>query len=87
MLARSGAEPVVSPQLTPPLINLWLTPQEAADYLQVERRTVLKWANTGQLRGYALSGTERRTWRFKIEDLDAKLRLSSEPLSTSGRVQ
>jgi excisionase family DNA binding protein len=64
----------------------WLTADQVAAYLQVERRTVLKWANSGKLKGYALSGTRRRTWRFLKVDVDGILSLSSEPLSKSGRV-
>jgi excisionase family DNA binding protein len=64
----------------------WLTADQVADYLQVERRTVLKWANSGKLKGYALSGTRRRTWRFLKLDVDAIFALSSEPLSISGRI-
>jgi excisionase family DNA binding protein len=64
----------------------WLTADQVAAYLQVERRTVLKWANSGKLKAYALSGTRRRTWRFLKLDVDAIFAMSSEPLSFSGRV-
>jgi excisionase family DNA binding protein len=64
----------------------WLTADQVAAYLQVERRTILKWANSGKLKAYALSGTRRRTWRFLKLDVDAIFALSSEPLSKSGRV-
>jgi hypothetical protein len=46
----------------------------------------LKWTNSGKLKGYALSGTRRRTWRFLKLDVDAIFGLSSEPLSKLGRV-
>jgi excisionase family DNA binding protein len=64
----------------------WLTADQVAAYLQVERRTVLKWANSGKLKAYSLSGTRRRTWRFLKLDVDAIFGLSSESLSFSGRV-
>jgi excisionase family DNA binding protein len=51
----------------------WLTASEAAAYLRVKVRTLLLWARQGKVKAYALSGTERRVWRFRREDLDAAL--------------
>ncbi len=51
----------------------WLTAADAAKYLQVERRTLLLWVRQGKVKGYALSGTKRRIWRFRREDLDSAL--------------
>jgi excisionase family DNA binding protein len=51
----------------------WLTAADAAKYLQVEKRTLLLWARRGKVKGYALSGTKRRVWRFRREDLDSAL--------------
>jgi len=51
----------------------WLTAEEAAKYLKVKTRTLLRWVRQGNLQGYALSGTKRRIWRFRKEDLDAAL--------------
>jgi excisionase family DNA binding protein len=55
----------------------WLTTQEAASYLKVRARTLLMWVRRGQIHGYQLSGTKRHVWRFRREDLDAALGLSS----------
>ncbi len=52
---------------------LWLTAEQAAEYLQVETRTVLTWARLGQLKAHPLSGTKRKVWRFLHADLDAML--------------
>ena len=52
---------------------LWLTAEQAAEYLQVETRTVLTWVRLGQLKAYPLSGTKRKVWRFLHADLDAML--------------
>lgn len=52
----------------------WLTAAEAAAYLKVRVRTLLLWVRQGKIKGYALSGTKRRVWRFLVDDLDAKLR-------------
>ena len=51
----------------------WLTPAEAAAYLKVKPRSLLLWVRQGKLQAYALSGTKRRIWRFRKEDLDAAL--------------
>jgi excisionase family DNA binding protein len=51
----------------------WLTSGEAADYLKVKARTLLGWVRQGKIKGYALSGSRRRVWRFRQEDLDACL--------------
>jgi excisionase family DNA binding protein len=49
----------------------WLTAAEAAQHLKVNHRTLLRWVKQGKVKGYAVSGTERRTWRFLRADLDA----------------
>jgi len=51
----------------------WLTAADAAKYLQVGKRTLLLWVRQGKVKGYALSGTKRRVWRFRREDLDSAL--------------
>lgn len=66
----------------------WWTPAEGACYLKVEPRTLLLWWRQGRVRGYVLSGTERKTVRFKKEDLDAVATLFSPSVavvSTKGR--
>ena len=63
----------------------WLTPSEAALYLKVKVRTLLLWARQGKLKGYVLSGLQRRVWRFRQKDLDAAFQesgvLPSQPPS------
>ena len=51
----------------------WLTAEEAAAYLKVKTRTLLLWVRQGKVKAYALSGTKRRVWRFRLQDLDAAL--------------
>jgi excisionase family DNA binding protein len=51
----------------------WLTASEAAAYLKVKPRSLLLWVRQGKLQAYALSGTKRRIWRFRKEDLDSAL--------------
>jgi excisionase family DNA binding protein len=51
----------------------WLTAAEAALYLKVKPRTVLKWAKEGRIPAHPLSGFKRVTWRFLKSELDAML--------------
>ena len=64
----------------------WLTSDEAALYLKIERRTLLQWVRQGKVRGYMLSGTQRHVWRFKTSDLDAMLSVPAV-LSSDGRIK
>ena len=70
----------------------WLTAAEAAQYLKVKTRTLLLWVRQGRVKAFALSGTKRRVWRFRLQDLDAALLespvLPSIPLSvrSEGRI-
>jgi len=57
----------------------WLTAKEAAQHLKVKTRTVLLWVRQGKVKGYALSGTRRRVWRFLRSDLNAMLIEPSVP--------
>jgi excisionase family DNA binding protein len=51
----------------------WLTANEAAVYLKIKPRTVLKWAKAGVIPAHSLSGQKRVTWRFLKSELDAML--------------
>ena len=53
--------------------SVWLTATEAAAYLKVKPRSLLLWVRQGKVQAYALSGTKRRVWRFRKEDLDSAL--------------
>jgi excisionase family DNA binding protein len=64
----------------------WLTSDEAALYLKIERRTLLQWVRQGKVRAYILSGTQRHVWRFKTSDLDAMLSVPAV-LSSDGRIK
>jgi excisionase family DNA binding protein len=65
----------------------WLTAAEAAQYLKVKVRTLLLWVRQGKVKGYALSGTKRRVWRFLHCDLDAMLTEPSVALESQRRIQ
>lgn len=55
----------------------WLTAIEAALHVKVKPRTLLQWARDGKIPGHPLSGTRRRVWRFRKDELDAILGSSS----------
>lgn len=58
---------------TKPSSSEWLTGAEAAQYLKVKPRSLLLWVRQRRIKAYALSGTKRRVWRFRREDLDTAL--------------
>jgi len=55
------------------LETAWLTATEAAQYLKVKPRTILKWAKQGIIPAHALSGSKRITWRFLKSELDGAI--------------
>ena len=61
----------------------WLTTAEAAKYLGFKVRTIHLWARQGKLKGYALTGTQRRVWRFLQSDLDATVMHRKPVLSSA----
>jgi len=61
----------------------WLTAAEAAQYLNVKVRTILLWARQGRVKAYALSGTQRRVWRFLHADLAAMVTTKKPVVSSA----
>ena len=57
-------------------MNEWLTASEAAEYLKVSHRSIVKWARSGRIPAHRLGGG-RHTWRFLRSELDAMLTASS----------
>ena len=70
-MAASSNELTTSNQAPNLSRQTWLTAQEAAAYLKVKPRTLLLWVRQGKVKAFALSGTRRRVWRFRQQDLDA----------------
>lgn len=64
-----------------------MTVTEAANYLKVKPRTLLLWVRRSKVKAFALSGTKRRVWRFRQEDLDAALMESAVLPSTTPSVR
>lgn len=54
-------------------METWLTLTEAARHLKVKPRTLGLWTRQGKVKGFALSGSSRHVWRYRVEDLDAAL--------------
>ena len=65
----------------------WLTAMEGVAYLKVKVRTLLLWVRRGKVKGYALSGTQHRVWRFQQCDLDAMLTEPSVALESKRRIR
>ena len=65
--------PAPSLDMNPQLQSDWLTASEAAAYIKAKPRSLLLWVRQGKVKAYVLSGTKRRIWRFRKEDLDAAL--------------
>jgi excisionase family DNA binding protein len=86
MMTVMVADAVPPATLAANITTGWMTPEEAAQYLRVETRTILLWTRQGKLKGHLLSGTRRIRWRFLRSDLDAKLTAPSVALS-NGRIQ
>src|SRR5579871_3083788 len=55
----------------------WMTAEEAAGYLKIERKTLLAWVRRGQIRAYHLSGNKRCIYRFRQQDLDASMAVTA----------
>lgn len=64
----------------------WLTSAEAAQYLKVQPRTILKWAKQGSIPAHPLSGCKRVTWRFRADELDAFMNGSQKRPQLHGTV-
>jgi excisionase family DNA binding protein len=46
-----------------------MTPQEAADYLGLDEKTITRWARSGYLPGHPLGEGKRKYWRFFEDEL------------------
>jgi len=53
-----------------------MTIREAADFLKVSRKTVLRWIENGRLKAFKLGGG--RLWRIRERDLKRFIKGSSE---------
>ena|SRR5260370_13257294 len=51
----------------------FVTTTEVAKFLGLCRRTVAKMAREGRIPAHPVSGTARRTWRFKLSEVEVSL--------------
>ena len=65
----------------------WLTATEAAQYLKVKPRTVLKWAKQGCIPAHALSGAKCVTWRFLKSELDDAMLKPPSAAGSGGSIE
>jgi len=55
----------------PSQIEYFVDADEAARFLKINRRTVLRWAREGHVPAYPLdSRSERKDWRFRLSELN-----------------
>jgi excisionase family DNA binding protein len=54
-------------------IEPFATTAEVAKFLGLSRRTVAKMAREGRIPAHPVSGTARRTWRFKLSEVEVSL--------------
>lgn len=48
----------------------YVSPEEAAAFLKVNRLKIIRMARSGSLPAHALGNGKRRQWRFKLSELD-----------------
>jgi hypothetical protein len=58
---------------------------QTAEFVQLNRKTLLRFAREGSIPAHPLAGNKRRKWRFLISELDAWARAKVN--STSDRCQ
>ena len=50
-----------------------MTPQGAADFLELDEKTITRWARKGYLPGHPVGEGKRKYWRFFESELSAWL--------------
>jgi hypothetical protein len=56
---------------TSPAFEPYVPPEVVADFLAVKRREILQWARAGLIPAHPLGHGKRRTWRFRLSDVNA----------------
>jgi excisionase family DNA binding protein len=52
--------------------------KEVAQFLGMSPRTIAKMAREGRIPAHPVSGSARRTWRFKLSEVESSLALASQ---------
>ena len=85
---RSPDQALVRRELRPSAIHgieRFIDAGKAAEFVQLNRKTLLRFAREGSIPAHPLAGKKRRKWRFLISELDAWARAKVN--STSDRCQ
>jgi hypothetical protein len=74
------------------LPEFYVDAEKAAEFLLIDRRTILRWAREGRIPAHPLDqSAERKEWRFLLSELDAQLRSqvnsACRPCPASRRIQ
>jgi excisionase family DNA binding protein len=62
--------PVLVPRIPTESFEPYVSVEKAAQYLDLKPKTLLVKARTGQIPAYPWGDGIRKTWRFKISELD-----------------
>jgi excisionase family DNA binding protein len=52
------------------LLEQYVSPEEAAAFLKVNRLKIIRMARSGSVPAHPLTSGKRRQWRFKLSELD-----------------
>ncbi|MBV9670618.1 MAG: helix-turn-helix domain-containing protein, partial [Acidobacteriales bacterium] len=75
-MPKNNAFPAVSS------IEYFVDADEAARFLKIDRRTVIRWAYQGLIPAYPLNAqSQRKDWRFRLSELSAWM---SEQVNLAG---
>jgi excisionase family DNA binding protein len=71
-----GCTGAATPPIPPStLVEYYVDADEAARFLKLDRRTVLRWAREGKLPAHPLDpSAAHKDWRFLLSELDSWLR-------------
>ena len=69
--SQSFPEQVVEASTTPNLLEPYVPPEGVAAFLDVKRRKVLEWARAGLIPAHPIGHGKRRTWRFRLSEVNA----------------
>jgi len=72
---------------TQPVFEPYVSAEKAADYLELSPRTLNQKAREGEIPAYPYGDGDRKTWRYKISELDnwMKNRVTSKRRSSSSK--
>jgi hypothetical protein len=67
------------PNVEPPPTEPFVGPDRAAQFVQLHRKTILRFARQGLIPAHPVAGEKRKKWRFLISELDswARARVNS----------